>query len=74
MPSGKKCPDCNLCLDVVFLIPRRFLHCFLCGKYYDILDGKLTIVIPEEEVKKLLDLIIKQQEEREKENVNVRLA
>ena len=74
MGTGKKCPDCNLCLDVVYFLPKRFLRCFLCKKYYDIIEGKLTVVIPEEEVKRLLELIIKQQEETEKEKVNERFT
>jgi hypothetical protein len=69
MPSSKKCPDCKLCLDYVYFMPRRFFHCFLCLKYYDIIDGKLTVIIPDDELKKHLDLIIKQEEK-----VNERFA
>ena len=30
-----KCVDCNLCLDVVYLPDnRRFLRCWLCGRWY----------------------------------------
>jgi hypothetical protein len=61
MPSGKKCPDCKLCLDIVFILPRRFFHCFLCLKYYDIVDGNLVQVIPDEVLKKHMDLIIEQE-------------
>lgn len=64
MGSGKKCLDCRLCLDIVYFLPRRFYHCFLCQKYYDIIDAKLTVVNPDEELKKHLDLLVKQEEEK----------
>lgn len=47
---AKKCPDCVLCLDTVWIEPRRFLHCWLCDQYYDIVDGKLTAVDVEVEM------------------------
>lgn len=74
MATGKKCLECNGCCDIVYFLPKRFLYCSFCKIYYDIFDGKLTVVIPGEELKKHLDLIIKQQEDREKEKVHERFA
>ena len=37
-----KCIDCNLCLDVIWVEPRRFFRCWLCEKLYDKVDGKLV--------------------------------
>jgi len=31
-----KCPYCNLCYDVVYLGPRRFFTCWLCGSLWDV--------------------------------------
>lgn len=42
----KKCPDCLLCLDVIWIVPRRIFRCYLCEKMYDILDGKLVEIDP----------------------------
>lgn len=46
-----KCPDCRLCLDLVYFGPKRFWHCFLCHKWY---DGILPTLypVPEDEVEK----------------------
>lgn len=66
---AKKCPDCQLCLDTIWIMPRRFFHCYLCLNYYDIIDGKVTKIIVEDELKSHLDLLIEQQESKENEKV-----
>jgi len=30
-----KCPDCKLCLDIVYLNNKRYFHCWLCNGYFD---------------------------------------
>lgn len=41
---AKKCTVCNSCTDYVWIMPRRFFHCWLCDKYYDIIDGTMIEV------------------------------
>jgi len=41
---AKKCPTCNSCLDIIWIMPNRFLHCWLDDIYYDIVDGNLVII------------------------------
>lgn len=36
------------CTDVVWIMPRRFFHCWLCDIYYDIIDDKFTAINIEE--------------------------
>ena len=61
---SKKCLDCNLCLDVIWIEPRRFYHCFLCGQYYDIINGVITKIDVGAELQKHYELIIKQEENK----------
>jgi hypothetical protein len=45
-------------------MPRRFFHCDFCKVYYDIIDSKLVVINPDEELKMHLDLIVEQEEKR----------
>jgi hypothetical protein len=74
MPVGKKCLTCNGCLDLIYIIPRRFFYCAFCKIHYDVIDNKITKVDVEEEVKKHTELLIKQQVDKEKELVNERFS
>lgn len=40
----RKCPNCNSCCDIVWILPRRFFHCWLCDIYYDFLEGKMITI------------------------------
>lgn len=42
MKSGLKCPECNSCLDIVWIMPRRFFHCWLCKQFYDKVDKEFV--------------------------------
>lgn len=64
MPSSKKCPECKLCLDIIHILPRRFYHCYLCDRFFDVLDNKITQVDVDVEMKKHLDILVKQEEEK----------
>lgn len=46
MKSGTKCLDCSSCLDVIWIMPRRYLHCWLCRQFYDVKDGSLVKLDP----------------------------
>lgn len=48
MAYKKKCPSCNSCLDIVWLMPRRFYHCWLEDTWYDIVDNVVTLIDIEE--------------------------
>lgn len=40
-----KCPICNSCTTPTWILNRkRVFWCFLCRKYYDIIDGVFTEV------------------------------
>jgi len=46
---SKKCPICNGCITPTWILDRkRVFWCFLCRKYYDIVDGKLVEVDKDE--------------------------
>jgi hypothetical protein len=36
----RKCPNCNLCLDIACVANRKFFNCFLCGKTFDLVDNE----------------------------------
>jgi len=47
---SKKCPSCNSCLDIIWIMPRRFYHCWLEDVYYDLVDNKIVVVDVEKEL------------------------
>jgi len=61
---SKKCLDCKLCLDVIWIEPKRFYHCFLCDQFYDIIGGVLTKIDVDTELQKYYDLIAAQEERK----------
>lgn len=67
--STKKCPDCVLCMDIVYFGPLRFYQCWLCQKYYNIIDNKIVEVKPQELLEVHMELIRKQREEALNEKV-----
>lgn len=50
MKSGIKCPTCESCLDVVWIMPKRFFHCWLCKEFYNKLGTQLEKINIEEHV------------------------
>lgn len=42
--TGKKCPICNGCLNIVWIGNRRLFLCDFCRKYFDIINLKMTEV------------------------------
>ena len=66
--TGKKCPHCLLCLDIVYYMPKRFFHCYLCGRFYDFIDSKITEINPDAELKKHLELLMGIEETRTNES------
>jgi hypothetical protein len=62
MKSGIKCPECNSCLDVIWIMPNRFYHCWLCKDFYNNIDKKITKInieetlgVPKESLESLLE-------------------
>lgn len=45
--NNKKCPDCNLCCDLVYTPDlKMYWRCWLCGKWYiSNADGVLTEIV-----------------------------
>ena len=68
--STKKCPDCVLCMDIVYFDMLRFYQCWLCQKYYNIIDNKIVEVKPQEILDKHMELLRKQKEDKENEVVS----
>lgn len=48
MGYKKKCPECQSCLDMIWIMPKRFYRCWLCRDFYNIIDNKLTKLTLEE--------------------------
>lgn len=44
MKAGIKCPKCNSCLNTIWILPKRFYHCWLCTDFYDKVGNDLIIV------------------------------
>lgn len=44
MGYRKKCPSCNSCLDMVWILPNRFYHCWLEDIWYNIIEEKMVII------------------------------
>lgn len=45
--NNKKCLDCNLCMDLIYLHPtlKQYWRCWLCGRWYvQDAEGKLIEV------------------------------
>jgi hypothetical protein len=49
-------------LDTVWIEPRRFFRCWLCGQFYDIIDGQFVKINVDEELAKHIAILIEQQE------------
>ena len=40
----KKCPECNGCMDLVWVLPNRYYYCDFCEVYYGGADSNLQEV------------------------------
>ena len=48
----KKCPVCNGCMDMIWVMPRRFYRCWFCKEFYDIVDNKSVVI----DVQKIMNI------------------
>jgi len=67
MAYKKKCPVCQSCLDMIWILPKRFYHCWLCKDFYDIINNELVVVsiddmgFPQELVDDILETLKNEQ-------------
>lgn len=40
----KKCPSCNSCLDLVWLMPNRYYHCWFEDVWYTTIGNEMAII------------------------------